>query len=206
MSVEDVKEVEVLYDYTYSDDTGTVEIQEGDVYKLLEKTNDEWWHVCSLANNNPSKDTDGFFVPAQYVRILKKNLDLDNALSTLDDVLDEEEKRMSEKSIGKLDCEDKTATVIGLELQDKQPTSKTSANGMPEIRKRESDGDDEYVNLAQYRLEANIPSVDNSSANVCIILDCPIRDKDVLGEILLHTFEHFESSNYFFLLRRQNSI
>ncbi|PVD30687.1 hypothetical protein C0Q70_09961 [Pomacea canaliculata] len=165
MSVEDVKEVEVLYDYTYSDDTGTVEIQEGDVYKLLEKTNDEWWHVCSLANNNPSKDTDGFFVPAQYVRILKKNLDLDNALSTLDDVLDEEEKRMSEKSIGKLDSEDKTATVIGLELQDKQPTSKTSANGMPEIRKRESDGDDEYVNLAQYRLEANIPSVDNSSAN-----------------------------------------
>ena len=55
--------VVVLFDYSYENDSGSVQIKTGDEYVLLDKTNDEWWHVKRQG------DDDTFYVPAQYVRL-----------------------------------------------------------------------------------------------------------------------------------------
>ena len=75
--------IRVLYDYTYADDTGEVTIKAGDIYRLVERTNQEWWQVYDPSE--PARDF--FFVPAQYVEtvaddgILKTISDLDQHLS-----------------------------------------------------------------------------------------------------------------------------
>lgn len=82
MTDETEEVVKVLYDYTYSEDNGKVEIKQGDIYRLIEKTNTEWWEVY-----DPTEyDGESFFVPAQYVEIVPEKSPW-KALSDLDKVL-----------------------------------------------------------------------------------------------------------------------
>lgn len=171
--------VEVLYDYSYSDEQGLVEIHEGDVYRLLEKTNSEWWHVCALDKIPPASedDDDGFFVPAQYVRVVKGkspgDQEVDSAISSLDDVLGAEEEEKQENNV---------TTNIGhtvlhsggqSQVQGGQPAPHRppSVNGMG--KNIDTDGDSDYVNLDQYRADAKIPPLydqNASSTAVCVLL------------------------------------
>ncbi|XP_048237240.1 rho GTPase-activating protein 12-like isoform X4 [Haliotis rufescens] len=69
MSVDEEKGlVEVLYDYSYEDDNGTVTIVTGELYTLLEQTNTEWWQV-----KRSDREETTFYVPAQYVRIISQD-------------------------------------------------------------------------------------------------------------------------------------
>ncbi|XP_046580481.1 rho GTPase-activating protein 12-like isoform X2 [Haliotis rubra] len=61
--------VEVLYDYSYEDDNGTVTIVTGEQYALLEQTNTEWWQVKRSDQHGETT----FYVPAQYVRIISQD-------------------------------------------------------------------------------------------------------------------------------------
>lgn len=174
MSTDEVDEVEVLFDYSYSDDQGLIKINEGDVYRLLAKTNSEWWHVCSLDKTPPSTEDDGFFVPAQYVKVIQKKVrgdrEVDNAISSLDDVLGEEEENPQNNvntSVGPavFPSGGRSQNEGGTPASQRPP----SINGMGKT----IDTDGDYVNLDQYRADAKISSLDNqniSSTAVCVVL------------------------------------
>ena len=163
------EKVEVLYDYSYSDDQGLVEIREGDVYKLVERTNSEWWHVCPLDESTPSED-DGFFVPAQYVRVLKRRDEtVDNPTSSHDGVAeDEEDKLIYENNNFK-----HTLVNDGEQLPRQTPLQSAgipeTVNGMG----KSVDTEGEYINLDEYRAAAKIHLQDNQKSvitEVCILV------------------------------------
>ncbi|XP_012724859.2 rho GTPase-activating protein 12 isoform X8 [Fundulus heteroclitus] len=60
--------VEVEYNYEYKSKDRLITIREGDCYILLKKTNEDWWQVKKDDVTKP------FYVPAQYVREVRKAL------------------------------------------------------------------------------------------------------------------------------------
>ncbi|MBN3311679.1 RHG12 protein, partial [Atractosteus spatula] len=60
--------VEVEYDYEYKAKDRLITIKQGECYILLRKTNEDWWQVKKDENTKP------FYVPAQYVREVRKAL------------------------------------------------------------------------------------------------------------------------------------
>nr|XP_015209500.1 PREDICTED: rho GTPase-activating protein 12 isoform X13 [Lepisosteus oculatus] len=60
--------VEVEYDYEYKAKDRLITIKQGECYILLKKTNEDWWQVKKDENTKP------FYVPAQYVREVRKAL------------------------------------------------------------------------------------------------------------------------------------
>ncbi|MGH0163719.1 UNVERIFIED_CONTAM: hypothetical protein FKN15_045584 [Acipenser sinensis] len=60
--------VEVEYDYEYKAKDKMIVIKQGEHYILVKKTNEDWWQVKQDENTKP------FYVPAQYVKELKKAL------------------------------------------------------------------------------------------------------------------------------------
>nr|XP_043888313.1 rho GTPase-activating protein 12-like isoform X5 [Solea senegalensis] len=61
--------IEVEYDYEYkSSKDRLITIRQGDCYMLIKKTNEDWWQVRKDEGTKP------FYVPAQYVREVRKAL------------------------------------------------------------------------------------------------------------------------------------
>ncbi|KAG7487475.1 hypothetical protein MATL_G00023930 [Megalops atlanticus] len=60
--------IEVEYDYEYKAKDKMVTIKQGECYILVRKTNEDWWQVRKDENTKP------FYVPAQYVREVRKAL------------------------------------------------------------------------------------------------------------------------------------
>ncbi|XP_062376741.1 rho GTPase-activating protein 12b isoform X2 [Sardina pilchardus] len=60
--------VEVEYDYSYECKERTISIRQGERYLLVRRTNDDWWQVRAQAGSR------AFYVPAQYVRPVKRAL------------------------------------------------------------------------------------------------------------------------------------
>ena len=60
--------IEVEYDYEYKAKDKLVTIRQGECYMLVRKTNDDWWQV------RKDENTKSFYVPAQYVREVRKAL------------------------------------------------------------------------------------------------------------------------------------
>ncbi|XP_033855116.1 rho GTPase-activating protein 12-like isoform X12 [Acipenser ruthenus] len=60
--------VEVEYDYEYKAKDKMIVIKQGEHYILVKKTNEDWWQVKQDENTKP------FYVPAQYVKELRKAL------------------------------------------------------------------------------------------------------------------------------------
>lgn len=76
--------IEVEYDYEYRSKDKVVTICQGEWYMLVKKTNEDWWQV------RKEKGTKAFYVPAQYVREVRRALMLPQkaSLSTKPTVLD----------------------------------------------------------------------------------------------------------------------
>ncbi|XP_041698459.1 rho GTPase-activating protein 12 isoform X4 [Coregonus clupeaformis] len=60
--------IEVEYDYDYKSKERQVSIRQGECYMLVKKTNQDWWQV------KKEEGTKAFYVPAQYVREVRKAL------------------------------------------------------------------------------------------------------------------------------------
>uniref|UniRef100_A0A3P9HTF0 Rho GTPase activating protein 12a n=1 Tax=Oryzias latipes TaxID=8090 RepID=A0A3P9HTF0_ORYLA len=60
--------VEVDYDYEYMSKDRLISIRQGERYLLVKKTNEDWWQV------KKDDGTKAFYVPAQYVREVRKAL------------------------------------------------------------------------------------------------------------------------------------
>ncbi|XP_028660146.1 rho GTPase-activating protein 12b isoform X3 [Erpetoichthys calabaricus] len=60
--------IEVEYDYEYKAKDKRITIKQGERYILIRKTNEDWWQVKKDENTKP------FYVPAQYVKELRKAL------------------------------------------------------------------------------------------------------------------------------------
>ncbi|KAK5605488.1 hypothetical protein CRENBAI_011697 [Crenichthys baileyi] len=60
--------IEVGYDYEYKSKDRLITIREGECYMLVKKTNEDWWQVRKDEATKP------FYVPAQYVREVRKAL------------------------------------------------------------------------------------------------------------------------------------
>ncbi|KAM4728811.1 rho GTPase-activating protein 12-like isoform 3-T3 [Anableps anableps] len=60
--------IEVEYDYEYKSKDRLITIREGECYMLVKKTNVDWWQVRKDEATKP------FYVPAQYVREVRKAL------------------------------------------------------------------------------------------------------------------------------------
>ncbi|XP_038146717.1 rho GTPase-activating protein 12-like isoform X3 [Cyprinodon tularosa] len=60
--------IEVDYDYEYKSKDRLITIREGERYMLVKKTNEDWWQVRKDESTKP------FYVPAQYVREVRKAL------------------------------------------------------------------------------------------------------------------------------------
>ncbi|XP_066520500.1 rho GTPase-activating protein 12b isoform X7 [Hoplias malabaricus] len=60
--------VEVEYDYEYKAKDRLISIHQGECYMLVRKTNEDWWQV------RREEGTKAFYVPAQYVREVRKAL------------------------------------------------------------------------------------------------------------------------------------
>ncbi|KAH9524508.1 Rho GTPase-activating protein 12 [Bulinus truncatus] len=152
MADDSEKAVRVLYDFTYSDEGEAIEIKAGDIYRLVEKTNPEWWQVYD-PSGLPDTDANFFFVPAQYVEIISDEND-DNvlkALSDLDRVLTFNE---NSNSVGN-NIKD---NVILSELSTSN-NNVNSDNDHPSAQRPKILLDEgEYVNLDTFREAAGIPN------------------------------------------------
>lgn len=60
--------IEVEYDYEYKSKDRIISIHQGECYMLIKKTNEDWWQVRKDEGTKP------FYVPAQYVREVRKAL------------------------------------------------------------------------------------------------------------------------------------
>lgn len=60
--------IEVEYDYEYKSKDRIISIHQGECYMLVKKTNEDWWQVRKDEGTKP------FYVPAQYVREVRKAL------------------------------------------------------------------------------------------------------------------------------------
>ncbi|XP_030259991.1 rho GTPase-activating protein 12-like isoform X5 [Sparus aurata] len=60
--------IEVEYDYEYKAKDRLISIHQGECYMLIKKTNEDWWQV------KKEEGTKAFYVPAQYVREVRKAL------------------------------------------------------------------------------------------------------------------------------------
>ncbi|XP_065098279.1 rho GTPase-activating protein 12b isoform X3 [Paramisgurnus dabryanus] len=60
--------VEVEYDYEYKAKDRLISIRQGECYMLVRKTNEDWWQV------RREEGTKAFYVPAQYVREVRRAL------------------------------------------------------------------------------------------------------------------------------------
>ncbi|XP_041848448.1 rho GTPase-activating protein 12-like isoform X6 [Melanotaenia boesemani] len=60
--------IEVDYDYEYKSKDRLITIRQGECYMLVKKTNEDWWQV------RKDEGTKAFYVPAQYVREVRKAL------------------------------------------------------------------------------------------------------------------------------------
>lgn len=60
--------IEVEYDYEYKSKDKVVTIHQGEWYMLVKKTNEDWWQV------RKEEGTKAFYVPAQYVREVRRAL------------------------------------------------------------------------------------------------------------------------------------
>ncbi|CAL8279075.1 unnamed protein product [Lota lota] len=60
--------IEVEYDYEYKSKERLIHIQQGDCFLLVKKTNGDWWQV------KKEEGSKAFYVPAQYVREVRKAL------------------------------------------------------------------------------------------------------------------------------------
>ncbi|XP_076014262.1 rho GTPase-activating protein 12b isoform X2 [Genypterus blacodes] len=60
--------IEVEYDYEYKAKDKMVTIRQGENYMLVKKTNEDWWQV------RKEEGTKAFYVPAQYVREVRRAL------------------------------------------------------------------------------------------------------------------------------------
>ncbi|XP_064786730.1 rho GTPase-activating protein 12-like isoform X2 [Oncorhynchus masou masou] len=60
--------IEVEYDYNYKSKERQVSIHQGECYMLVKKTNGDWWQV------KKEEGAKAFYVPAQYVREVRKAL------------------------------------------------------------------------------------------------------------------------------------
>lgn len=60
--------IEVEYDYEYKAKDRFIVIRQGECYMLVKKTNEDWWQV------RKEEGTKAFYVPAQYVREVRKAL------------------------------------------------------------------------------------------------------------------------------------
>ncbi|XP_037837939.1 rho GTPase-activating protein 12 isoform X5 [Kryptolebias marmoratus] len=60
--------IEVEYDYEYKAKDRLITIREGECYMLVKKANEDWWQVRKDEATKP------FYVPAQYVREVRKAL------------------------------------------------------------------------------------------------------------------------------------
>uniref|UniRef100_A0AAR2KCA0 Rho GTPase activating protein 12b n=1 Tax=Pygocentrus nattereri TaxID=42514 RepID=A0AAR2KCA0_PYGNA len=60
--------VEVEYDYEYKAKDRLISIHQGECYMLVRKTNEDWWQV------RREEGTRAFYVPAQYVREVRRAL------------------------------------------------------------------------------------------------------------------------------------
>ncbi|KAF6716623.1 Rho GTPase-activating protein 12 [Oryzias melastigma] len=60
--------IEVDYDYEYKSKDRLITIHQGERYLLVKKTNEDWWQV------KKDDGTKAFYVPAQYVREVRKAL------------------------------------------------------------------------------------------------------------------------------------
>ncbi|KAM7400106.1 hypothetical protein PAMA_004688 [Pampus argenteus] len=60
--------IEVEYDYEYKSKDRLISIHQGECYMLVKKTNEDWWQVRKEEGGK------AFYVPAQYVREVRKAL------------------------------------------------------------------------------------------------------------------------------------
>lgn len=60
--------IEVEYDYDYKSKDRLISIRQGECYMLVKKSNEDWWQVKKEEGAKP------FYVPAQYVREVRKAL------------------------------------------------------------------------------------------------------------------------------------
>ncbi|XP_056148592.1 rho GTPase-activating protein 12-like isoform X2 [Lampris incognitus] len=60
--------IEVEYDYEYKSKDRLITIRQGECYMLVKKANEDWWQV------KKEEGTKAFYVPAQYVREVRKAL------------------------------------------------------------------------------------------------------------------------------------
>lgn len=165
--------VKVLYSYSYNDETGPVQIEEGEEYRLLERTNTEWWHVCHVSDSKfENAEEHGFFVPAKYVCVVKKDREVDNAISSLDDVLSQEEQTFSEDHGGTIsEPEPDYSDLHKGSRPNTEPAYKHHGlkNGMGNSSESK---EVLYMNLDNFRAGANISQLDNHklpSIKVCIL-------------------------------------
>ncbi|GFN73744.1 rho GTPase-activating protein 15, partial [Plakobranchus ocellatus] len=144
--------VRVLYDFKYSDEAGEIQILKDDIYRLVEKTNNEWWQVYDPSD----ADGESFFVPAQYVEIVpeqsawKALSDLDKALTFGDERSDSPEPDYNNVS----DLYSTAASGIRPVLDGTDVYVNVTSGGGDTSAK-----DGEYINLDSYRSAAGIPSL-----------------------------------------------
>ncbi|XP_071102658.1 rho GTPase-activating protein 15-like isoform X6 [Haliotis cracherodii] len=145
MSVDEEKGlVEVLYDYSYEDDNGTVTIVTGELYTLLEQTNTEWWQV-----KRSDRGETTFYVPAQYVRIISQD---DAGIYCNQDTFAVEDVNDNDGRTTPLDDFHRESPRIDVSNGERPgvlPLNTYDGGNSVEVQ---------YANLDDYRMEAGLPN------------------------------------------------